>query len=374
MKCELQVIHNEERVMILSVSSVSSSSILWEEYLEKLKQSQQRTQAAASTVISGSTSAADAVELSPDKLLAELESLQDDPEQMKARAAEMASQITATAESSSDWRVNKLKKLAADLEEVANTGDLSAIQEKIASGGPRAGMMPGGPGGMNGASGIASKSVEALLEEEAEEDEETETDRITELLEQIVELLKNKESERSGSYLTPDKILAELQDLQDNPEQLKARAAEMASQAAAAAETATTPESANTLKALAADLEDIADSGDLSVMLAKLALGKGKRADASEEMTVTARSPLEFGALVSKFQYLKAGSAAESDDISNEVSAISDQEYTEDETATASQASDSDIISSLKSILSNQLRSYYANGRMQSAASVTLAG
>jgi len=268
--------------MILSISSVSSSSILWEEYLEKLKKSQQQTQEAASTVISGRAKADGAVDLSPDKLLAELESLQDDPEQLKARAEEMASQAAAAAASSQGWNAGKLKKLAADLQEVANSGDLSAIQEKVSRGGPMS-------GGIGGPSGIASKSLEELLEEE--EDDDSEIDRIEELLAQIA------------------------------------------------------------------------------------ALFKGTRDASSGEIAGTAGSPLEFGALVSKFQHFQANSAAESAETSTEEAAAAGQEYTVGKTVTTAPASGSDIISDLKTILSNQLRSYYANGRMlQNASSVSLAG
>jgi hypothetical protein len=182
----------------LSVSSVSAGSISWEEYLEKLKQLRQQKQAFA--VAENSEGAAAVADLNPDTILAELESLQDDPEKLKARAAELASQAAAAAETSTGGHM--LEKLAADLEGVAKSGDLSAMQEKLSRGGPPPAMMSG-PGGMSGASGARAKGVEARLLEDEEEDEDEDdliADTIEELLEQLEEAEANRTAETAPAF------------------------------------------------------------------------------------------------------------------------------------------------------------------------------
>ena len=161
-----------ERSNAMSVSSVSSySNTLWEEYLEQLqKKQQQKESASIFKTDDGGASAVSSIP-APDEILSELQELQGDPEGLKARAAELAAQVAEHAGRSAGIRAIELNELAADLEEVAVSGNLSVIQEKLASKSGAAG--PKGPpsGGISGASGISSKLLEAFIEDEDDEEE-----------------------------------------------------------------------------------------------------------------------------------------------------------------------------------------------------------
>ena len=199
----------------MNISSVSSSSILWEEYLKKLKEQGRGTAAEVINL----EAASQKQDISPEALLAELEGLQSDPDALKARASEMAAQVSAAAEDCVDARGDILKEFAADLETVASGGDLSAIREKLPRRGPG-----GGPSGLNGAASVSASSLQAMLaEEETEEDDETSVsniDRIKELLSELQELIAGMDGEaeaagasESNPDLAPGKLLAELEAL-----------------------------------------------------------------------------------------------------------------------------------------------------------------
>jgi hypothetical protein len=117
-----------------------------EEYLAELEEAEE----------SESTAATLSAALNPKDILAELEGLQDDPEKLKARAAELAAQVGELAESSGDRRASMFKELASDLEAVASTGDLSTMQAKLERG------KPGGPVGAAGTAGAFGKRSESL--------------------------------------------------------------------------------------------------------------------------------------------------------------------------------------------------------------------
>jgi hypothetical protein len=187
----------------LSVSSVSSggsSSVWWEEYIEKLKKLQQQTvdtgeAATPAAEAAGSTGAVSRTDLRPDKILAELQTLEGDPEKLKARASELATQVTSEAEKVDGKHGNMLKELASDLEAIAVDGDLSAMKEKVARGagaGP-SGARGVGPSGMSGGTGASIKWIEALVEEEDDEDEHS----FVETLEEYLAELKEKSKENS---------------------------------------------------------------------------------------------------------------------------------------------------------------------------------
>jgi hypothetical protein len=103
----------------MSVSSISSySSTLWEEYLEQLQKKQQQRKDGA--------------------------------------ALSKSEDIAASA----------LSGLVSEPEEAADFGGLSVIQENFAGSAGAVGPKGPPPGGMSGASGISSKLMEALIEEE----------------------------------------------------------------------------------------------------------------------------------------------------------------------------------------------------------------
>jgi hypothetical protein len=68
--------------------------------------------------------------LNPEQVLSELENLQDS-EELKARASALAGQLRADASEAGDRRAEFAEELASDLETVAESGDLSALREKI---------------------------------------------------------------------------------------------------------------------------------------------------------------------------------------------------------------------------------------------------
>jgi hypothetical protein len=70
-------------------------------------------------------------ELTPEKLVAELKSISDDPEKLKARAAALSVQVNEAAKEISDGEAVMLKELATDLDDVAKTGDISTMQAKL---------------------------------------------------------------------------------------------------------------------------------------------------------------------------------------------------------------------------------------------------
>jgi hypothetical protein len=71
------------------------------------------------------------LDLAPDRLLAELEALEDDPEKLKTRAAEMAEVVSASAENRPARFSRALNALASDLKSVSESGDLSAVRENL---------------------------------------------------------------------------------------------------------------------------------------------------------------------------------------------------------------------------------------------------
>jgi hypothetical protein len=138
----------------MSVSSVSSStSTYWEEYLERLKKQQQQKSGETAESPAASGSGAFQSDLSPELILSELQGLQDDPEKLKARAAELAEETAEAAANSSGTRAQTLGELASDLANIAESGDLSIIEERLA-------QHP------SGAAEISSTLMRARIEEE----------------------------------------------------------------------------------------------------------------------------------------------------------------------------------------------------------------
>jgi hypothetical protein len=189
---------------VSSVSSGSASSVWWEEYIEKQKKLQQQTlqqqQVTSEAILSR---AANVPAIDPEELLAELQSLQEDPEKLKARAAEMAEQVANEAQNASGPSAKMLKELSSDLTAIASDGDLSAMEEKIAqgaSGSKPAGMKFGGPSGLSGGAGASMKRIEALVEEDDDEDDDDElsvAEALEEYLEELLEEQLEEQAERS---------------------------------------------------------------------------------------------------------------------------------------------------------------------------------
>jgi hypothetical protein len=127
-------------------------------------------------------------DISAEEILAELQALQDDPEKLKAKAAELAVQVASEAEQASGVSAHVLAELASDLEAVAEDGNLSVLEEKVARGAAGA-LKPGvkslSPGGMSGGTGASIKWIEALVAEE--EDEVSLTQTLEEYLEELAE-------------------------------------------------------------------------------------------------------------------------------------------------------------------------------------------
>ncbi|MDR1378809.1 MAG: hypothetical protein LBJ36_07125 [Synergistaceae bacterium] len=194
----------------MSVSSISSSSIQWEEYLERQKKLQQQT--TREVVSNGSSGAASVPATNPAELLAELQSLQEDPEKLKARAYEMALQVANEAENANGPHAKMLKDLSSELSAIAESGDLSALEEKVSQASSRAkpaGMKFSGPGGMSGGTGASIKWIEALVDEEDEDDEDDEVSLTETLEEYLAELEENESDESSGAALNLKDIAAE---------------------------------------------------------------------------------------------------------------------------------------------------------------------
>jgi hypothetical protein len=174
----------------VNVSSVSSySSDLWEEYLEQLKKKQ--LQESAETTTASSAAGAKTPGLSPDRILSELQSIQGDPEKLKERAAELAAEVAEEAEAAFGMNSDMLEELAGDLEIVAESGDLSVIQEKLAR----------GPRGAPGAADISSKLTASALEEDDDETEASTLESIKILLAEIQNLIEKEEAD--DSYTQP---------------------------------------------------------------------------------------------------------------------------------------------------------------------------
>jgi hypothetical protein len=77
-------------VVAMSVSSVSSSSVLWEEYLEKQRQLAQSKKMADGTQAGAVKAASFEADLEPKGLVEGLRDSRDDTETLKAKTAKMA--------------------------------------------------------------------------------------------------------------------------------------------------------------------------------------------------------------------------------------------------------------------------------------------
>jgi hypothetical protein len=336
----------------MSVNSVAgNSSVLWEEYLEKQNKLRQRQTAEVSD--DGTIDGANGVtfDLTPDQLLSELQNLEDEPEKLKLLAAELAAKAKEAASFSSGERGRILNELAADLETVASSGDLSVIQEKIAGGHPvAASSVP------NGAGDIRAKSVQGVLEEEDEDDDENNNgipDSIEDfiaMLEELQESLKAADGKNAAngsefeSEADPAKLVAELWSLADDPEKLKARAAELAIQVKEAAENASDGR-AEMLKELASDIEDVSQTGDLSAIRAKLT--RRREETGTADRTVEVQEGFSLESLVVKLNQFKEA-AEEADAADSE-----------------SQESIRELLSSITANLSKQIQAVYAQSRTQ---------
>jgi hypothetical protein len=353
----------------VSISSVSSySSTLWEEYLEQLKKKQQENSTTA-TEASAVDAAAPQANLSLYAIFSELQGIQEDTEKLKERAAELAVSVAKEAESSVGIRKDTLEELVSDLETVAESGDLSILQEKLAQKpggmGPPTGPRP------NGAAGISAKLIRGLVEDEDEEDDEDDTDSsylesVKALLVEIQKLIEKEEnlnaSAQTESDLTPEQILFELQSLLDDPEELKARAAELASQLKSEADDAR-GRHAKFIENLAADIDEVAESGDLSALEEKIKrMGQGPQSPAKLQRTGIS---IGLEALVSKFQAIKESSFETSD--SSSLTEADSSDLTEIESSIEA------LLSQLKSNLTDRLRAVYAQGQLHSST-VSLSG
>jgi hypothetical protein len=185
--------------------SSDSSSVWWEEYLEKLKKLQQQT---AGEGVSDTTAAESKTssEMNPEEILAELQALQGDPEKLKARAAELASQASTQAQNVKGKQNNFLKELASDLEAVAADGNLSAMEEKIARGADArpSGVKLVGPSGMSGGSDASMKWVKAIAEED-DEDDNSLAQTLEEYLEELEELREKEKASASTKLLSMER-------------------------------------------------------------------------------------------------------------------------------------------------------------------------
>lgn len=294
----------------MSVSSVSSSSVLWEEYLERQRKAAQNAQTSesASQSNAGNTTSFRSALAPVEDLLAELQGLREDPEALKARAAEMAEEVKSSASAYSGRGGEIAQSLASDLETVASTGDLSVMTEKLER---RA-------GGARGGFGMPAHLPQ--LEEDSEDDDpESAADSSKAIIAQLQELLSNMEEDESdaSSSLTPESILTELQELSGEPDALSARAAEIAS----ALRESSGGSGSLFLEELASDLEEVASSGDLTPLREKVEEGAGRfarRSAVSAESGASAENssePASLESLFAKFRKLKEenGAATETD-------------------------------------------------------------
>ena len=213
----------------MSVSSVSSSSSAWELYANRQKSK--------------------AEQIDPAAIMMELEKLQGTPEELKAKAAEMYEKVTSMAEKASGKEAEMLGLLASDLATVAESGDMSALTEKMPprpeNGAPN-GMERMSFAGIDGAKGASMKWIEAILAEDDDEEEE-------------------------DSLSSPEDLLAKLQKLKESDnEKFLTTVTKLASEARAKAEKASGRE-AEMLNLMASDLEDAAATGELTAMESTLA-------------------------------------------------------------------------------------------------------
>lgn len=171
--------------MSTSISALSSNSTLWELYLQKLKEQQEES------TDSQQESFSVPKEIAPSELYSQLKDLQNDPDALKKKAAELAQQVSQTAKSSSGKDVNMLKELSEDLAKIAQTGDLSAMEEKLArgqkGGGPAemGGMPLMTSSGLSGASSASMKWLEALFSSDSDEEssaQSSNTEKVSDLL------------------------------------------------------------------------------------------------------------------------------------------------------------------------------------------------
>jgi uncharacterized protein YjgD (DUF1641 family) len=174
----------------MSVSSVSSyASTSWEEYLEQLRKKQQQKSAGAAAPPAEAASGELQSSLSPERILSELQSIRDEPEKLKARAAELAEETAAAAASSSGTRSEMLGALASDLEDVAESGDLSVIEERLT-------RRPGG------AAGIPPMPMGSRIEDESDDDDEDEDETVLESIKAFLAEIRelSEEEENLGSF------------------------------------------------------------------------------------------------------------------------------------------------------------------------------
>jgi hypothetical protein len=195
----------------MSVSSVSSyASTSWEEYLEQLRKKQQQKSAGAAAPPAADASGALQSSLSPERILSELQNLQDDPEKLKARASELAEYTAAAAASSSGVRAEMLGALASDLEDVAESGDLSVIEDRLT-------QRPGG------AAGIPPMLMGPRIEDKSDDDDEDEDETLLEsiraILAEIRELSEEEESpssfDETVSGLSLESLVSKFQALKE---------------------------------------------------------------------------------------------------------------------------------------------------------------
>ena len=193
----------------MSVSSVyGSTSTYWEEYLERLKKQQQQKNAETAESPAASGSGAFQSDLSPELILSELQGLRDDPEKLKARAAELAEETAEAAANSSDMRAQMLGELASDLANIAESGDLSIIEERLT-------QRP------SGAAEISSMLMRARIEEESDDEDESVLDAIKALLAEIRESIEDEaESSETGAGSSLESLVSSFQTIKEAGESI----------------------------------------------------------------------------------------------------------------------------------------------------------
>lgn len=218
----------------MSVTSVSSSSDLWSLYENQRAQQRKRTA------------------FDPGDLIRQLEELKDDPEQLKAKAAELYEQVAKAAESADGDESEMLGRIAADLATVAENGDLSVMQNKMPPPPGAGNDAPNGSdrmsvGGLDGSQSALMKWIEALLDSD---DEDSDDDLTLNSPEELQSRLKQLKESNADKFLSTVTKLAE--EARKRAEKASGGEAEM-------------------LNLLAADLEDAAATGDLTAMEGHLA-------------------------------------------------------------------------------------------------------
>jgi hypothetical protein len=308
----------------LNVSSVSSSSVWGEEYLEKLRKQQQE---ASDTTQTAATSTEDSVsKITPEEILTELQTLEDDPEKLKAKAAELAAQVTSDAEKASGVFAEALNELASDLEAVAEDGNLSVLEKKIAD---AAGTKLGGPSRMSGSTGASIKWIEALVEVEVEEDDEEFS---------FSEALAARSAEAFGHGT--DAEAAENQGASKS----KVSAAAASVQTEAAVSTAADGTSSD---------RDIIDKANSGAELSSSELSTLKQIDAA------------LYARVMKAQKAKAESRSQSGENSSKAAQITEERPDELEAGKAAAEADGSAENAKIGVAKNQLLNFYSNQKNQ---------